>query len=96
MHPETGRRSLFVNPGFTTRLIGLSDVESRALLDVFFAAIGKPEHSIRHRWHEGDVVVWDNRSTAHYAVDDYGDHRRVMHRITIRGDEPVGPAPAHP
>jgi taurine dioxygenase len=90
VHPESGRRSLFVNPGFTTRLLGLSDEESRALLDVFFAAVGRPEFTVRHRWSEGDVVVWDNRSTAHYAVDDYGDQRRVMHRITLRGDVPVG------
>ncbi|TDV48022.1 TauD/TfdA dioxygenase family protein [Actinophytocola oryzae] len=91
VHPETGRRSLFVNPGFTTRLVDLTETESRALLGVFFAAIGRPEHSVRHRWTPGDVVVWDNRSTAHYAVDDYGDQQRVMHRITIRGDRPVGP-----
>ncbi|ALG10703.1 TauD/TfdA dioxygenase family protein [Kibdelosporangium phytohabitans] len=91
VHPETGRRSLFVSPGFTTRLLGVSERESRALLDLFFDAIGRPEYSVRHRWHPGDVVVWDNRSTAHYAVDDYGDQHRVMHRITIRGDQPVGP-----
>lgn len=91
VHPETGRRSLFVNPGFTTHLQDVSEIESRALLDVFFAAIGRPEHSVRHRWQPGDVVVWDNRSTAHLAVDDYGDQHRVMHRITIRGDQPAGP-----
>ena len=93
VHPETGRRSLFVNPGFTTHLLDVPEAESRALLDLFFAAIGRPEHSVRHRWSVGDVVVWDNRSTAHYAVDDYGDQHRVMHRITIRGDQPVGPPP---
>ncbi|QUQ63942.1 TauD/TfdA dioxygenase family protein [Kutzneria sp. CA-103260] len=93
VHPETGRRSLFVNPGFTTRIADVTDTESRALLDVFFAAIGRPEHSVRHRWQAGDLVVWDNRSTAHYAVDDYGTTPRVMHRITIRGDQPVGPGP---
>ncbi|RKT55237.1 TauD/TfdA dioxygenase family protein [Saccharothrix australiensis] len=90
VHPESGRRGLFVNPGFTTRLLGVTEGESRALLDVFFAAIGRPEFTVRHRWRAGDVVVWDNRSTAHYAVDDYGDQRRVMHRITLRGDVPVG------
>ncbi|GAA3032902.1 TauD/TfdA dioxygenase family protein [Actinokineospora globicatena] len=90
VHPETGRRSLFVNPGFTTRLVEVTEPESRALLAVFFAAIGRPEFTVRHRWSPGDVVVWDNRSTAHYAVDDYGDQQRVMHRITLRGDRPVG------
>ncbi|OLR94343.1 TauD/TfdA dioxygenase family protein [Actinokineospora bangkokensis] len=91
VHPETGRRSLFVNPGFTTRVVGLTPAESRALLDVFFAVIGLPEHTVRHRWAPGDLVIWDNRATAHYAIDDYGDQRRVMHRVTLRGTEPFGP-----
>ncbi|MFD4668534.1 TauD/TfdA dioxygenase family protein [Lentzea sp. NPDC058450] len=91
VHPETGRRSLFVNPGFTTHVKDVSETESRALLDLFFTAIGRQEYSVRHRWAPGDVVVWDNRSTAHLAVDDYGDQHRVMHRITLRGDQPVGP-----
>ncbi|WP_375492487.1 TauD/TfdA dioxygenase family protein [uncultured Jatrophihabitans sp.] len=91
VHPETGRRSLFVNPGFTTRILGVSDAESRGLLDAFFAHITRPEHLVRHRWRAGDVVMWDNRSTAHYADFNYADFRRVMHRITLRGDVPVGP-----
>ncbi len=91
VHPETGRKSLFVNPGFTTHLKDLSKAESRGLLDIFFAHLQKPEHIVRHRWAPGDVAMWDNRSTAHYANRDYGDLRRVMHRITLRGDEPVGP-----
>jgi taurine dioxygenase len=91
VHPETGRRSLFVNPGFTTRILGVSDAESRGLLDIFFAHLTKPEHVVRHRWAPGDVAMWDNRSTAHYANRDYGDARRVMQRITLRGDAPVGP-----
>jgi taurine dioxygenase len=62
---------------------------------VFFDAIGRPEHSMRHRWRAGDVVVWDNRATAHIAIDDYGDAHRVMHRVTVRGDRPVGPGTAH-
>jgi taurine dioxygenase len=90
VHPETGRRSLFVNPGFTARIAGVSDAESRHLLDLFFAHLTKPEHIVRHRWAEGDVVMWDNRATAHYANRDYGTARRVMHRITLRGDAPVG------
>ncbi|MCU1693484.1 MAG: taurine dioxygenase [Frankiales bacterium] len=91
VHPETGRRSLFVNPGFTTHLKDLSKAESRGLLDVFFAHLTKPEHVVRHRWALGDVAMWDNRSTAHYANRDYGDARRVMQRVTLRGDAPVGP-----
>jgi taurine dioxygenase len=92
VHPETGRKSLFVNPGFTTHIKDVSDAESRALLDLFFAHLTKPEHIVRHRWSVGDVAMWDNRATAHYANRDYGDVRRVMHRITLRGDVPVGPA----
>ena len=91
VHPETGRRSLFVNPGFTTRILDVSDAESRGLLDLFFAHVSKPEHQIRHRWQAGDVAMWDNRSTAHYADFNYGDFQRVMHRVTLRGDIPVGP-----
>ena len=90
VHPETGRRSLFVNPGFTERINGVSDAESRHLLELFYAHITKPEHIVRHRWHEGDVAMWDNRATVHYANRDYGDARRVMHRITLRGEAPVG------
>ena len=90
-HPEPGRRSLFVSPSFTTRIVGVSEAESRAILDMFFAHITRPEHVIRHVWREGDVVFWDNRSTAHYATYNYGNFRRLMHRITLRGDIPVGP-----
>jgi taurine dioxygenase len=92
VHPETGRRSLFVNPGFTSHIVGVSDAESRHLLDLFYAHITKPEHIVRHRWQVGDVAMWDNRATAHYANRDYGAARRVMHRVTLRGDEPVGVA----
>jgi taurine dioxygenase len=90
VHPETGRRSLFVNPGFTSHIVGVSDAESRHLLDLFYAHITRPEHIVRHRWQPGDVAMWDNRATVHYANRDYGDARRVMHRITLRRDEPVG------
>lgn len=92
VHPETGRKSLFVNPGFTTHIKDVSDAESRGLLDLFFAHLTKPEHVVRHSWAVGDVAMWDNRATAHYANRDYGDVRRVMHRITLRGDVPVGPS----
>jgi taurine dioxygenase len=97
VHPETGRRSLFVNPGFTSHLAGVSEAESRGLLDLFYAHLTKPEHIVRHRWSAGDVAMWDNRSTLHYANRDYGDFRRIMHRVTLRGDVPVGPSgPAAP
>ncbi|MEU8610023.1 TauD/TfdA family dioxygenase [Actinoplanes sp. NPDC048791] len=91
VHPETGRRGIFVNPGFTSHITGVSEFESRAILDLLYAHLTKPEHIVRHRWRAGDVAMWDNRSTAHYANRDYGTERRVMHRITLRGDVPVGP-----
>ncbi|MFF5476086.1 TauD/TfdA dioxygenase family protein [Streptomyces sp. NPDC012935] len=91
VHPESGRKGLFVNPGFTSHITGVSEYESRGILDILYAHLTKPEHVVRHRWQPGDVALWDNRSTAHYANRDYGDRRRVMHRITLRGDTPVGP-----
>jgi alpha-ketoglutarate-dependent taurine dioxygenase len=90
VHPETGRRSIFVNPGFTSHIVGVSEFESRAILDLLYAHLTKPEHIVRHRWRPGDVAMWDNRSTAHYANRDYAGARRVMHRITLRGDVPAG------
>ncbi|MFJ3659541.1 TauD/TfdA dioxygenase family protein [Streptomyces sp. NPDC090119] len=91
VHPESGRKGLFVNPGFTSHIVGVSEHESRGLLDILYAHLTKPEHVVRHRWQPGDVALWDNRSTSHYANRDYGDQHRVMHRITLRGDAPVGP-----
>ncbi|MER7169492.1 TauD/TfdA family dioxygenase [Micromonospora sp. NPDC000207] len=91
VHPETGRRGLFVNPGFTSHVVGVSEAESRGILDLLYAHLTRPEHLVRHRWRPGDVAIWDNRSTAHYANRDYGTARRVMHRITLRGDHPRGP-----
>lgn len=90
VHPETGRKALFVNPGFTSHIEGVSDAESRGLLDIFYAHLTKPEHIVRHRWRLGDLVLWDNRNTAHYANRDYLPQRRIMHRVTIRGSVPVG------
>ncbi|WP_433343925.1 TauD/TfdA dioxygenase family protein [Streptomyces sp. CA-253872] len=91
VHPESGRRGLFVNPGFTSHIAGVSEYESRGILDILYAHLTKPEHTIRHRWQPGDVALWDNRATSHYANRDYGEQHRVMHRITLRGDVPVGP-----
>ncbi|WP_435175440.1 TauD/TfdA dioxygenase family protein [Actinacidiphila sp. bgisy145] len=92
VHPESGRKGLFVNPGFTSHIAGVSAEESRGILDILYAHLTKPEHVVRHRWRQGDVALWDNRATSHYANRDYGDAHRVMHRITLRGDIPVGPS----
>ena len=87
-HPVSGRKALFVNEGFTTRINELNEHESDALLRLLFAHATRPEFSIRWRWQENDVAFWDNRVTQHYAVDDYRPQRRVMHRATVLGDAP--------
>ena len=87
-HPVSGRKSLFVNEGFTTRINELSALESEAILKLLFAHATRPEYTIRWRWEENDVAFWDNRVTQHFAVDDYRPNRRVMHRATIFGDAP--------
>ena len=87
-HPVSGRKALFVNEGFTTRINELSDLESEAILKLLFAHATRPEYTIRWRWQENDVAFWDNRVTQHYAVDDYRPNRRVMHRATILGNAP--------
>ena len=91
IHPETGDGVLFVNPVFTRHIEGLPAAESRALLELLYDHIAQPERTVRWRWRAGDVAFWDNRATAHYAVADYGDAPRVMHRITIAGECPFGP-----
>jgi len=87
-HPVSGKRGLFVNEGFTTRINELTAPESRALLPMLFAHGSKPEFVVRWKWRDGDVAFWDNRMTQHYAADDYRPSRRVMNRATIIGDRP--------
>ncbi|VVN84547.1 taurine dioxygenase [Pseudomonas fluorescens] len=87
-HPVSGRKSLFVNEGFTTRINELSENESETILKLLFAHATRPEFTIRWRWEEHDVAFWDNRVTQHFAIDDYRPQRRVMHRATILGDVP--------
>jgi len=91
VHPGTSRRNLFVNPGFTSHIVGFSRVESEHLLALLYAHMTQPELTVRHRWRPGDVVMWDNRATMHYATDDYGGADRRMRRVTIRGGTAVGP-----
>jgi taurine dioxygenase len=87
-HPETGRRTLFVNRIFTTSVIGLSPTESDDLLEVLCRQAGYPEYQCRFRWAPGSVALWDNRATQHYAANDYFPNRRVMERVSIAGDRP--------
>lgn len=87
-HPVSGRKALFVNEGFTTRIVELSEKESDAVLALLYAHATKPEFQVRWRWQPNDVAIWDNRVTQHYANADYYPARRVMQRATVLGDRP--------
>ena len=90
-HPETGCKALFIsNAEMVPHFEGMTEAESRPLLDFLYAHGPKPDRSYRHIWQPGDVVMWDNRCTMHYAVHDHGDEsERVMYRVTIAGDCPA-------
>ncbi|GAA4539373.1 TauD/TfdA dioxygenase family protein [Amycolatopsis samaneae] len=87
-HPETGRRTLFVNQAFTTHLVGVDRAESDRLLRYLFSRAHIPEFQVRFTWRPGSVAFWDNRATQHYAVNDYHPHVRVAERVAIAGDRP--------
>lgn len=89
VHPESGEPSLFLG-GFAQRLVGMTLRESRPIIDVLQSYVRKPENTIRWTWRPGDVLIFDNRNTQHYAVNDYDNHRRLLHRVSITGDVPVG------
>lgn len=91
VHPITGLCSLFVNPGFTSHIAGFSRHESDGVLRVLYEHATQPEFVLRHRWEVGDVLLWDNQATMHYATDDYGTATRRMRRVTLAGVEPIGP-----
>jgi taurine dioxygenase len=88
-HPVTGRKCIYVNPQFTVRIEGLEPDESRAVLEVLFAQAQVPEYQFRLRWSPGAIVFWDNRSTQHYAANDYYPDRRRMERTAVVGDRPA-------
>jgi taurine dioxygenase len=96
-HPETGRKLLFVNAAFTTRFDGMTEEESRPLLEFLFDHAARPEFTCRFRWQKDSVAFWDNRCTQHNVVSDHrsdfvhedAGHRRVMHRVTVNGSRPV-------
>lgn len=91
VHPETGRRSLFVNPRFTAEIVGLQPHESAAVLQLFYDHITLPEHTTRLQWELGTLAVWDNRTTLHYAADDYGSARRRIQSTSVESTErPIG------
>lgn len=91
LHPETGRRTLFVNPIFTQRILDVSDQESNELLRMLYRHVQRPELQVRLTWRPDTVAFWDNRAAQHYAVSDYHPACRVMERISIVGDPPAGP-----
>lgn len=88
-HPSTRRKTIYVNSTFTVRINELADNESRAVLDLLFAHVARPEFQCRFRWRRNSVAFWDNRAVQHYAVWDYYPAVRTGRRVTIRGDRPV-------
>ncbi len=88
-HPETGRRMLFVNHSYTTGFEGMTEAESKPLLDFLLEHGHRPEFTFRFRWRPGSVAFWDNRSTKHMALNDTGPFRRVMRRVQVAGDRPA-------
>lgn len=84
-HPDSGRKVLYVNPGFTLHFEGWTREESQPLLEYLYRHAVRPEFTCRFRWAEGSVAFWDNRCTWHYASNDYHGERRLLHRITVGG-----------
>ena len=82
-HPDTGRKALYVNRGFTTRFSDMTIEESRPLLEYLWQHASRPEFACRYKWSTNDIGVWDNRCALHYALNDYSGHRREMHRISV-------------
>lgn len=87
-HPETGLKALYVNPGHTVRIGGLSEPESAPILDYLYAHQTRAEFTCRFRWRVGSLAFWDNRAAQHYPLNDYHGYRRAMQRITLAGDRP--------
>jgi len=92
VHPETGERALYVNPGFTSHIVDVSPHESRRLLGLLYDELARPEYTVRFKWEPGSIAFWDNRSTVHLAPSDLTlEHDRRLYRVTLVGDVPTGP-----
>jgi len=87
-HPVTGKKGLFVNRTFTTRIVGLRKNESDAILEMLYRYVETPEFSVRFKWRPNSIAFWDNRCVQHQALWDYYPNRRYGHRVTIGGDRP--------
>ena len=88
-HPDTGRKSIYVNPGFTSHLDGFESKESDSLLKFLFGHITQPQYIYRQIWQEHDVIMWDNRIMMHFAISDYGHEPRYLERTTLIGERPT-------
>ena len=86
---ETGEAALFLNPIYTTRFDGMTEEASKPYLDEIYRHATRPDFSYRHRWRAGDVVIWNNRTTLHYATNDYDGERRLLYRTTFRRQNPL-------
>ena len=88
-HPETGRKALYLNVGHTARFAGMTEAESAPLLHFLFEHQTRPEFTCRFTWQVGSIALWDNRCVLHNPINDYHGFKRVMHRVTLKGDRPV-------
>jgi alpha-ketoglutarate-dependent taurine dioxygenase len=88
-HPETGEKVLFVNRGFTSHIVELDRPESDVLLNFLYEHSVRPEFTVRYHWTAGDIGFWDNRSTQHAVVGDFGTQHRLIQRVTLKGDQPA-------
>ena len=90
LHPETGEKILYVNEAHTLHIEGWSQQKSRSLLNKLYLHARKPEFQCRIQWSVGMLILWDNRSTHHYPINDYTGYRRLLHRVSIKGERPAG------
>lgn len=93
IHPETGRKALYVNEHFTRRLVELNATESETLLRYLTGWVTNPRFTVRYRWTEGTVAIWDNRCTQHFVLNDF-EGERIIQRVTVMGDRPEPAAPS--
>jgi taurine dioxygenase len=96
VHPETGRKALYVNVAHTVGFADMTPDESAPLLDYLLRHQVRPDFTCRFRWRPGSIAFWDNRCAQHNPINDYHGFRRLMHRLTLAGDRPRGPLSTTP